>query len=292
MEQYRVLETIRKHAQGLALQSIERIDSGQNNDVWIIDSAFIFRFPKYAEGIRQLEKEADLLKRIADRLPLEVPRPEYCVLEPASGQAFMGYRRIDGVPLEAEQLERLNDAALDRIAGQLAGFLKALHGTDMGCWPNLSASQYDPFQEWKELYRRLQDKLYRFMIPEARIRTNRHFEDFFAAKDHAQIVPSLIHGDFGGSNILYDLAETKVTGIIDFGSAQLGDAAIDYAALYASYGGGFFQRVMKLNSEIRDMMGRVRFYKGTFALQEALFGLEQGDDDAFRSGLATVNELA
>ncbi|WP_285890123.1 hypothetical protein [Paenibacillus macerans] len=33
------------------------------------------------------------------------------------------------------------------------------------------------------------------------------------------------------------------------------------------------------------------FYKGTFALQEALFGLEHDDPEAFRSGIAAVNEL-
>ncbi len=289
-----VLDTIRKHAQGLALKTIERINSGQNNDVWLIDSAFIFRFPKYTEGIRQLEKEAELLKQIADRLPLEVPSPMYCVLEPAAaGRAFMVYRKIEGVPLEGERLERMNDAvAMRRIADQLAEFLQALHGTNPKGWLDPSASAHDPIHEWKELYGRLHNKLYRFMNPEARFRTDRHFGDFFATMDPTRIVSSLIHGDFGGSNILYDPARNTVTGVIDFGSAQLGDPAIDYAALSASYGDRFFRIVMELNPDIRDMRGRIRFYQGTFALQEALFGLEQGDDDAFRSGLTTVNELA
>lgn len=289
-----IMNTIRKHVQGLALQTVERIESGQNNDVWLIDSTYIFRFPKYAEGIRQLEREAALLTLLAGRLPLEVPSPAFCVLEPSdAGRAFMGYRIIEGVPLEGERLERMNDpAASSRIAGQLADFLRALHSTDPEGWcgPE-AASEYDPFQEWEDLYRRLQSKLYRFMNPEARARTDRHFADFFAAKEHGRIVPSLIHGDFGTENILYDPAAKRVTGVIDFGSAQLGDPAIDYAALLASYGEGFVRLVSERNPESRDMMERVRFYKGTFALQEALFGLEHGDDDAFRSGLETVNGL-
>lgn len=289
-----IMNTIRKHVQGLALQTVERIESGQNNDVWLVDSTYIFRFPKYAEGVRQLEREAALLALLAGRLPLEVPRPAFCVLEPsAAGRAFMGYRIIEGVPLEGERLERMNDpAASSRIAGQLADFLRALHSTDPegGGGPE-AASEYDPFQEWEDLYRRLQSKLYRFMNPEARARTDRHFADFFAAKEHGRIVPSLIHGDFGAENILYDPAAKRVTGVIDFGSAQLGDPAIDYAALLASYGEGFVRLVSERNPEIRDMMERVRFYKGTFALQEALFGLEHGDDDAFRSGLETANGL-
>jgi aminoglycoside 2''-phosphotransferase len=287
----RVLNTIRMHTKELALQTIKRIDSGQNNDVWLIDSAFIFRFPKYKEGIRQSEKEAELLKRVAGRLPLKVPVPLFWMLEPAAaGKAFMGYRKIEGEPLEGELLERMNDAnAVRWIASQLAEFLKALHGINLDNRLASAAPVYDPLQEWKELYERLQNKLYRFMKPEARVRTDRHFADFFAAKEHVHINPSLIHGDFGGSNILYDPVENKVTGVIDFGSAQLGDPAIDYAALSASYGEDFLRIVAELNPDIHVMMERVRFYKGTFALQEALFGLEHGDDNAFRSGLTTVN---
>ena len=33
-------------------------------------------------------------------------------------------------------------------------------------------------------------------------------------------------------------------------------------------------------------LGRVAFYRGTFALQEALFGVENGDEEAFRAGIA------
>lgn len=43
---------------------------------------------------------------------------------------------------------------------------------------------------------------------------------------------------------------------------------------------------------IRDMMERVLFYKGTFALQEALFGLEHDDSVAFQSGITTVNKFS
>ena len=61
---------------------------------------------------------------------------------------------------------------------------------------------------------------------------------------------------------MYDPDENKVTGVIDFGSAQLGDPAIDYAALSASYGEDFLRIAAELNPDIHVMMERVRFYKG------------------------------
>ena len=75
-----------------------------------------------------------------------------------------------------------------------------------------------------------------------------------------------------------------ITGVIDFDSAGVGDPAMDLAAALtgpASFA-RCFTRVYPVTEEI---MRRVRFYQGTFALQEALFGIETGDHDAFRSGI-------
>ena len=38
--------------------------------------------------------------------------------------------------------------------------------------------------------------------------------------------------------------------------------------------------------EVQSFMGRIRFYEGTNALSEAPFGIENGDDEALRAGLA------
>ncbi|HZG17057.1 MAG TPA: phosphotransferase [Candidatus Bathyarchaeia archaeon] len=111
--------------------------------------------------------------------------------------------------------------------------------------------------------------------------TERHFTDFFTTKTSASIIPSLIHGYFGTSNILYDISSHRITGIIDFGSAKIGEPAVDYAALLASNGDDFIQLVENHNPNIRSMMERVLFYMGTFAIQEALFGLEHDDPIAF-----------
>ncbi|MDP2872145.1 MAG: hypothetical protein Q8P31_06365 [Bacillota bacterium] len=52
------------------------------------------------------------------------------------------------------------------------------------------------------------------------------------------------------------------------------------------YGEGFLQSVGVVYPGIEGMRVRARFYAGTFALQEALHGVEHGDEDAFRRGIA------
>ncbi len=55
-----------------------------------------------------------------------------------------------------------------------------------------------------------------------------------------------IHGDFGPTNILWDQAAGRVSGITDFGWASVGDPAADLAALIGLFGYG---------EEIVELMG-------------------------------------
>jgi aminoglycoside 2''-phosphotransferase len=94
----------------------------------------------------------------------------------------------------------------------------------------------------------------------------------------------LIHGDFGTSNLLYDAAARRITGVIDFDGAGPGDPATDIAALM-SYGDDFMSLLVDEYPVSEGLLARARLYRGTFALQEALFGIEHGDSDAFDVGI-------
>jgi len=290
MELDLALATIRRACPDLELHSMEPIGSGQNNVIKLVNEELIFRFPKYKEGTTRLKHEADLLSFIADRLPLDVPLPLTCCLDDdAIYRPFICYRKVNGEPLEAERLLQLGHDVLRRLAGQLAGFLRQLHSMNLGDLFEEERSTFDPYAEWEDLYERIQSKLYPDLKPEAREWTDQHFGQFLHAKTASPIVPVLVHGDFGTSNLLYDPDELRICGILDFDEAGIGDPAVDYAALRASYGESFFKLVLDEHPEVQRMMDRVLFYQGTFALQEALFGLENGDSEAFQAGVETVN---
>lgn len=97
----------------------------------------------------------------------------------------------------------------------------------------------------------------------------------------------MIHGDFGRSNILYDEREQRITGIIDFSELSLGDPAVDIAALACpvGYGEDFVRRFEHIYPGIDALLPRARFYISTFALQEALYGIENDDQESFRAGI-------
>lgn len=272
-----------------------RIDeSGQNNVVLeVTDAAWgalIFRFARYAEGVRTLRREVAILRGLRGRVPLLTPDPIYITLESErAGDAFIGYPMIPGTPLWREDLEAIGDeAATQRLAGQLARFLRALHHVPAAAAGLDGLPVSDTPAEWADLSTRFRDKLFVHMRPDARAEVARTFETFLGEADNFTYAPALRHGDFGTSNVLWDAAARRLTGVIDFGSAGLGDPAVDLAGIIcrAGYGETFARRMLPVYPALEAMLPRARFYASTFALQYALFGVEQGEVEAFEHGIA------
>ncbi len=269
----------------LAITSLRLVGHGQNNDIVVVNEDLIFRFPRYAEGIKQLEVETSILRGIQPYVPLAVPNPVYVELEVKEpGQAFMGYRVLPGQPLRAEMLDAIpEEESVQAIATQVAVFLRCLHRIPIDeVLPDENSTH--PPSQWEDMYARIRHKLFPAMKPDARRWTSDHFERFLHDPRSREIQPVLVHGDFGSGNILFDVESRAVTGVIDFGSAHLDDPAVDFAAA-STIAPSFLQQFHDVYPEVELAMDRVQFYRGTFALQEALFGAENGDDDALRAGL-------
>ncbi|MEM7033219.1 MAG: phosphotransferase, partial [Chloroflexota bacterium] len=144
----------------------------------------------------------------------------------------------------------------------------------------------DQREGWVDMFTRFQDKLFVYMRPDARQQVTKLFETYFDNLDHYQFEPKLRHGDFGPGNLIYDPNTERITGVIDFGMTELGDPAIDFAGLYTFADAAFCQRCCEIYPEIEACLDRIEFYRGTFALQEALFGIENGDEEAFEDGIS------
>jgi len=261
-------------------------ESGQYSLVLEVDGAWIFRFPRYAQVVEGMKKEVALLAALKDRLPLAIPEPVYVHLEAPAGEAFMGYRRIPGEPLRVETFQAIRDMEiLDRIADQLGAFLKALHSLTQADFPDIPLESSDSRAHHQDFYSRIRDKLFPLMRADARTWAARHFETHLAADANFAYSPVLRHGDFGTNNLLFDAARSRLNGVIDFSGAALGDPAVDLAGLTISYGEGLIERLGRTYPLTAEILRRVCYYIGTFALEEALFGFEHGDEAALRAGL-------
>jgi aminoglycoside 2''-phosphotransferase len=285
-KQRRYLEEIQKKFPHLARSEMNcAMDQGQFNDILIIADALVFRFPKYQDSVATMRAEIEILQGIQGHLPLATPDPIYSSMDlEAVGNVFMGYARIPGQPLWRDVLHSIQDeSVLDRLASELAGFLLALHKLPyQGISPNLPLT--DGLAEWIEMYAEIREYLYPMMRSDAREEVSTHFENFIANSALHEFTPALRHGDFGSCNILYDPNNLQISGIIDFGFAGLGDPALDLAAV-STYGEAFFQKILRHYPATEMMLERAEFYRGTYALQEALHGWKNDDSEALESGM-------
>ncbi|OAT85153.1 hypothetical protein A6P54_19325 [Bacillus sp. MKU004] len=276
------IKLIKEKIPNFIIRNYYKNEQGQNNDVLIINDEWVFRFPKYKGGIEQLKKETVILESVSTKLSIPVPKPEFQSFHPEEpGQVFTAYRLLPGSPLWREEMTGLDDTGRRQAAGDLAVFLKELHSIPADTV--LSPAQQNPVvEEMEDLYRRLETKVFPFMKQEAIEETEKRFTAYFRSFQSAEAI--IVHGDFGCSNILWE--NERVSGIIDFGGAGIGDPAYDVAGILASYGEEFMNMMIPHYPEIISFKERIHFYKSTFALQEALFGAENGDRQAFESGLA------
>ena len=170
------------------------------------------------------------------------------------------------------------------MTSQLATFLRELHAIPVNQFV-LDLPINDLPQDWAKLYDEIHHYLFSKMRPEARDTISKHFETFLNQSELHTFEPTLRHGDFGSGNILYDLQNQSISGIIDFGSAGLGDPAVDIAAAM-SFGESFFNHYYASYPGIASLIERANFYKGTFAIQEALYGAKHHDHEAFERSIA------
>ena len=256
---------------------------GQYNHVLLVNENTIFRFPRFKGGVEQLALETKILTAVQPYLPLPVPNPTYSQFQNLEvEQAFMGYRLIPGEPLLPKAFAKISDKTA--VAVQIAHFLQALHTVPIRDLIDEPLPVSDTEEEWWDVYGRIQTKLFPYMRLDACKAVAHHFESVLNDPSQYQFEPVLRHGDFGTGNLLHNPTTQQMSGIIDFGFTVLGDPAFDVAGLL-TYGEPFVQAVATHYPAIHDFWPRIRIYKGTFALFEALYGIENGDDLAFQRGL-------
>jgi aminoglycoside 2''-phosphotransferase len=261
---------------------------GQNNDVIVVNDSLVFRFPKYEQGIAQLKRETEILKYIKEIVSLPIPVPIFKSFdEPEPGKVFTGYNLIEGTPLWRECLKELkSEKQLNDLASQLASFLEEIHSVSgETASREVKLEPRHPREEMSDLYERIKDKLFPFMRKESQEEVSESFENFLNDDVLSNFDITLIHGDFGASNILWNQGTSEISGIIDFGGSGIGDPAYDFAGILSSYGEDFFNRCIELYPTGHEIAKRVHFYKSTFALQEALHGIEHDDRQAFENGI-------
>ena len=250
---------------------------GQNGRLEL-SGGIVSKYPKTAGGAAALAQEAQVLRCLRGLLPLDIPRP--------LDDSGLSYPCLPGAPLTLQVFKSLQPQRRGAVAAQAGAFLRAMHGLPPALLDGLVLPDADTARHWQDFYGKVSALLFPHFRTDAVEAVRWSFVRFLNRKSNFTVEPVVLHGDFGPTNLLYE-EETGTVRVVDFGSVRLGDPAADIAALMGprGYGEPFVKSLSPHYPATPRMLERARFYAQTFALEQALWGLEHGDKEAFEDGI-------
>jgi aminoglycoside phosphotransferase (APT) family kinase protein len=122
------------------------------------------------------------------------------------------------------------------------------------------------------------------MSAEGRRQARRELDDVLSLPTPAR--PVLVHGDLGGSNLLWEQSpRLRLSGVLDWDELFLGGQANDIASIAATYGWSIARRAARAVEDPERAVSEASYIKATFALQQALPAALSGDTENLDDGL-------
>lgn len=263
---------IQRAAPDLAIDRIEVNQEGMVNDVVVINGEIVFRFPKTAWGQRSLAAEVALLEVIRDRVPVPVPHPV------VHDETMASYRMIQGEPLTRESVFRMTANDRAAVLGQFGTFLNELHMIPAAALAGVATSDaVRTRDETLSFYDQVQEVIFPLLYQHQRQAVRDLFAPVISGQLELHVDPVLIHGDLAPYHILLDPAAPAIAGVIDFGTAGLGDPATEIATLLVHYGERIVNQMTTTYPISPELSERARFRAGCLELEWALIGVRGND---------------
>lgn len=225
-------ELIESQFPELSPAQVTHFSSGWDNVAYLVNDELMFRFPQRQLGADCMESEIKVLPRIADRLPLAIPKPEF-IGTAASGYPwpFAGYRFLSGRTACSAELSNDQRSA---IAERLANFLRELHSVShdeairLGA-PPCVIGRLDLSHRIPRTVERIAALAESGLIDDA-APYHALLKQTEARFGHANFKSGpdslLVHGDLYVRHLLVDEAG-NLSGVIDWGDVHYGAAAND-----------------------------------------------------------------
>ena len=227
---------------GVDLGRLEHIGSGFEYDAYRTADDRVFRFPRRVEHAGTFRWESGVHGLVADRLrPVAVPRVELWGRPgPYFPYAFTGHRLVPGRPADDPGIPESAD-----LAAELGEALSRIHSVPAAEARNRGVMPAaDGPAEWLAEVRENAPTLRGLdTAVDAALEWIERRAEVPPDRDGP---PRLLHNDLCPDHILVDPDSGRLTGILDWTDAALGDPAFDFIVLVAWRGWRFFERVRKV----------------------------------------------
>lgn len=236
--------------------SARLIGEGWDNSVWVVEERWAFRFPRRSIAIPGVQRELDVLPRLAPLLAVPVPEPRF-VGQPNDRfpWPFFGALMLPGrEPADAD----VTDDERVELGAALGRLLRTLHSAE-------TLAAVDPDHALPVDFNRRAD------MPNQVLRARQSLPELSlpepgrvaAILAEAELLPPsrskmLVHGDLHIRHVLVDSG--SIAGVIDWGDVCVGDPSIDlqvaWSLLSADARSQFFEEYGPIDEE-RALRARV-----------------------------------
>ncbi len=278
---------IREVMPDLVIENYQLYQEGLVNDVLIVNNEWVFRFTKTDWGKELMDLEDRLMRFIEPQVTLLIPSP---ILRK---DGVLVYPYLHGEPFVREIWAAADSERQQNLADQLGLFLHELHHVethDLDFEVPLTLAPATR-ETWLDIYERLVSKVYDLLLPRQIDWVETLFEPVLSRDDFFDFRPVLIHGDLAPEHILYDSDQARLSAVIDFGVAGLGDPATDLGSLISSYGETLVGKLEGKYPDLGDTLNRARFYAQAIELQWVLLGVESGELYWFTAHLGGARDI-
>lgn len=269
------LQLIQRDLPGTDPERLDHITDGMVNDVVVVDRTWVYRFSKHDWSQPLMQHEAKVLALVRARADVPVPHLEML------GDDACRYPYLAGTPLTRRMLFNWSEADRSAVLKSVVRFIAQMHAIPTAEATAAGIGPSDTNRDagwWRTFHADLTTTLYPLLMRHQRD----YVDDLFAPVldgaltfDHR---PTLVHGDLASYHLLVDPTERRLAAVIDFGTAGIGDPAVDVAALLHVFGESLIAPHLQEHGGLDEAtLPRARFWCATLDLQLALLGLRHDD---------------
>lgn len=223
-----LIDRLRNTFQNLEIKEYRFIASGWDNYAVLVNEEILFKIPRSKKHAAQLKKEIAVLDCLKDS-PVKVP--SYTLTNIAAESTMGGYRYIRGFPLNSVK------SLSSDMRTQLTVFLNYLfEKREDQCL--LKAIGAGSTNDWIGRYSDLMEQAFSSffeVLDDYTLSNLAKRLSSFVERLSKTINISPVHADLYRSNVLVTESLDNIAAVLDWGDAQMGDPAIDFAALAVDF---------------------------------------------------------
>ena len=261
------MDIIKKTFPELNIDDFKILGKGMYGVACLINNNIVFKVPiENNKKLNDAKKEVFLLKQLENKLSFDVPRILY--QHESSRGLIIGETLVHGVTYSQELHDSFDETTKSDVLRQLGRIARELHSVKIDNQDGiLFVGDYkDTISVFHEYF---SDDVKKCFSDSDQERINEVCNRYEYLSTCYPVDLVLVHADLHFGNMMFDTANKKIVGLIDWGAAHLsepsrdmhyyyGDGARDFLAGYGDNGDPYlferqkFQAIINFLSNIRD----------------------------------------